>query len=149
MLSYLSGKWKVLGGPFCGVGVLLKKVPGSHGMRVAFWSHPISSYSTDLASVAHTMIAGHSRPRYGSRAAAAFAEKGLDPSNQQQLVWQRETDRVGGQTMWIKGKPRKGLEEDYDLWKRTMVSTIIFIYRTGGRSLGREIVFTTITEPWL
>ena len=48
-----------------------------------------------------------------------------------------------------KEKPRKGLEEDYDLWKRTMVSTIIFIYRTGGRSLGREIVFTMITEPWL
>ena len=98
----------MLGGPFCGVGVLLKKVPGSHGMRVAFWSHPISSYSTDLASVAHTMIAGHSRPRYGSRAAAAFSEKGGDPSNQQQLVWQRETDRVGGQTMRIKGKTEEG-----------------------------------------
>ena len=62
----------------------------------------LPSYSTDLASVAHTI------PRYGSRAAAAFAEKGVDPSNQQQLVWQRETDRVGGQTMWIKGKTEEG-----------------------------------------
>ena len=90
-----------MGGPFCGLGLLLKKAPWHEGAS-------LSSYSTDLASVAHTMIAGHSRPRYGSRAAAAFAEKGVDPSNQQQLVWQRETDRVGGQTMWIKGKTEEG-----------------------------------------
>ena len=51
MLWYLPGKWKVVGGPFCGVGVLLKKVPWHEAGIVV---PPSSSYSTDLASVGHT-----------------------------------------------------------------------------------------------
>ena len=136
----------MLGGPFCGVGVLLKKVPGSHGMRVAFWSHPISSYSTDLASVAHTMIAD-----LGMAAVLLRLLLRKDSIPQTSNSWSGSEKPIGWEAKpcGSKEKPRKGLEEDYDLWKRTMVSTIIFIYRTGGRSLGREIVFTIITEPWL
>ena len=99
-----------MGGPFCGVGLLLKKVPWHEG-GILMPPPSLPSYSTDLASVAHT------RPRYGSRAAAAFAGKGVDPSKWQQLVWHRETDRsfgVVGQTIWIKGSQGR-------VWSRTIL----------------------------
>lgn len=47
MFWYLAANWKVVGGPFCGLGLLLKKVPWHEGAS-------LSSYSTDLASEEHT-----------------------------------------------------------------------------------------------
>ena len=81
-------------------------------MRLALWCHP------PLPTLQIWPLWGipdHTRPRYGSRAAAAFAGKGVDPSNWQQLVWHRETDPgfgVTGQTIWIKESQGKGLRED-------------------------------------
>ena len=90
----------------------------SHGMRV-----PPSLPTLQIWPL--RSIPDHTRPRYGSRAAAAFAGKGVDPSRRQQLVWHRETDRtfrVTGQTIWIKRSVGgKGLE------LRTILILTIFL----------------------
>ena len=96
---------KSAGWPLLWRGGVAEKGPGIpwHEGGILVPPHLFLLYRSGLCGAYHD-----TRPRYGSRAAAAFAEKGVDPSNQQQLVWQRETDRVGGQTMRIKGKTEEG-----------------------------------------
>ena len=100
-----------MGGPFCGVGVLLKKVPWHEAGIVV---PPSSSYSTDLASV------GHTRPYQTSvwqpsccgfcwerSRSVKLATVGLAPRNRSEL-WGHRPDHMDQR---ITGG--KGLKQDY------------------------------------
>ena len=98
-----------MGGPFCGVGLLLKKVAWHEG-GILIQPPPSTDLASDLGMAAMLV--------------RLLVGKGVDPSNQQQLVWQRETDLSFG----VAAARPYGSKDHREgrVWSRTILILTIF-----------------------